>query len=195
MSSTEVFTRDRYIARRKVFKIFGGAFTLHDPQSFEILAYVRQKAFKLREDITVFTDERMQEELLLIKARQIIDFAAAYDVTIAATGERVGTLRRKGLSSIIRDRWQIIDSDDREVGEIVEDSTALALVRRFLSNLVPQKFHIQTAAGTIGTIRQYFNPFVLKYDVDLGGSSPETLDRRLGVAAAVLLLAIEGRQN
>jgi hypothetical protein len=193
--TNDVFALDRYIARRKVFKIFGGAFTIHSPDNFEVVAYVRQKAFKLKEDITVFTDQDMGEELLFIRARHMIDFAASYDVLLPGSREQLGTLRRKGFSSIVRDQWEILDATDRPIGKIHEDSTTMALARRLLSNLIPQRFNISVDDRPVGSIRQFFNPFVLKYDVDFSEDAGGALDRRVGLAAVVLLLAIEGRQG
>jgi hypothetical protein len=43
--------------------------------------------------------------------------------------------------------------------------------------------------------RQNFNPFVMKVNLDFSMDSAGLLDRRLGIAAAVLLCAVEGRQN
>ena len=191
----EVFSLARYIARRKVFKLFGGAFTIHDPETFEVVACSAQKAFKLREDIRVFADDMKTEEILLVSARNIVDFSAAYDVVDPANGEKVGALRRKGFASILRDRWQILDETDQPRGEIVEDSGALAFVRRFLTNLIPQRYRVDYDGRTVGSIRQFFNPFVMKVEVDLTADPDAELDRRLALAAVVLLLAIEGRQN
>jgi hypothetical protein len=42
--------------------------------------------------------------------------------------------------------------------------------------------------------RQRFNPFIAKIDLDFSMDTQGRLDRRLGIAAAVLLCAIEGRQ-
>ena len=65
----------------------------------------------------------------------------------------------------------------------------MALVRRFLSNLIPQSFVLGTGPGAV-TLRQRFNPFVHKLDVVVPRSAP--FDRRLVVAMAVLIVAIEG---
>lgn len=69
----------------------------------------------------------------------------------------------------------------------------MALLRRFLTNLVPQTFHLRAASGGTAELKQRFNPFVYNLEVtvphDIG------LDRRLVFAAAILLAAIEGRQG
>ncbi|ATB44207.1 hypothetical protein CYFUS_009694 [Cystobacter fuscus] len=188
------FGQSRYVIRRKFFKIFGDAFHIYD-EAGQVLFYSKLKAFKLKEDIRVFTSEDMNEEVLTIKARNILDISATYDVTDAKTGEKLGALRRKGLKSILRDEWLILDARDQEVGLIQEDSMLLALVRRFLSNLVPQTFTARVSNEPVFSFRQHFNPFIQRISLDFGMDRSRRLDRRLGIATAVLLCAIEGRQQ
>lgn len=187
----------QYVARKKVFKIFGQAFHIYDSQE-KLVAFSKLKAFKLKEDIRVYTSEEMTTELLQIKARQIIDFSAAYDVFDPRAGQKVGALKRKGLKSMLKDEWVILDASDREIGIIVEDSMAKALLRRFIeiaSIILPQKYHAEMGGQLVATYQQNFNPFVHKLTIDFSPDSNRRLDRRLGFAAAVLLLAIEGRQG
>ncbi len=188
------FSLNQYVARRKVLAAFTPKFHVYDPMG-NLVAYVEQKAFKLKEDITVFGDEQKTRPLLKIKARQILDISAAYDVTDAASGQKVGALRRKGLKSILRDEWTVLDVTDKEIGKIEEDSALMATLRRFLSNLIPQSFHVEMQGQPAGIIKQHFNPFVLKHTVDLSADTGRRFDRRLALAAVVLLLAIEGRQQ
>lgn len=188
------FTLDTYQARRKVLAAFTPKFHVYDPVG-QLVAYVEQKAFKLKEDITVFADEQKQQALLTIKARQILDVSATYDVTDARTGAKVGALRRKGLKSILRDEWLVLDTTDKEIGRIQEDSALLATLRRFMTNLIPQSFSVEIQGRPAGVIKQHFNPFVLKHTVDLTSDPGKRFDRRLALAAVVLLLAIEGRQQ
>ena len=75
---------NRYVIRRKVLTIFGQQFHVYDGHG-KLLGYSKQKAFKLKEDIRFYSDETMAEEKLLIMARQVIDFAAAYDVVDGQT--------------------------------------------------------------------------------------------------------------
>lgn len=188
------FGQSRYMIRRQFFKLFGGAFHIYDEVG-NVAFYSKMKAFKLKEDLRIYGAEDMQDELLTIKARSILDFGATYDVTDAATGQRVGALRRKGLRSILRDEWLILDTNDQEVGKIQEDSMVMALVRRFLTNLIPQTFSGTMGDAPVLTFTQRFNPFIQKIDLDFSMDSGNRLDRRLGIAAAVLLCAIEGRQS
>ena len=151
--------------------------------------------FKLREDIRVFSDESKSQEVLMIKARQFIDFSAAYDVVDSATGQKIGALRRKGLASMLRDEWEILDVSDNVIGKLFEDSMGLALIRRFLSNLVPQNYDITMGADRVADLKQNFNPFTYELNLDFSMDINHRLDRRLGIAAGILLAAVEGRQS
>jgi len=191
--ANDVFDLSWYRIRRKVLKIFGASFHVYDEQH-NVVAFSSQKAFKLREDIRVYADESKQTELLQIHARQIVDFSAAYDLIDSRDGAKVGALRRKGFTSIMRDTWELLDAEDRPTASLKEDSMGLAMVRRFLTNLVPQRFHLETPSGEhVAEFLQRFNPFIYKLDVVIPSSSP--LDRRVVFGAAVLIAAIEGRQG
>ncbi len=198
MGTHGTFTGTRYVVRRKVLKLAGGAFHVWDADGV-LAAFSEQKAFKLKEDIRVYADEAKTREILCIQARQIMDFSAAYDVTESTSGEKVGVMRRRGGRSILRDEWEVLDAAENKIGTLIEDSMALALLRRLLTNLVPQKYDIffpdPDSGQKVGSIDQAFNPFVYKVDVDFSMDPAGRLDRRMGIAAAILLAAIEGRQN
>jgi len=191
---TDRFEHTTYLVRRKILKLFGAAFHIYDPQG-NVVFYSKLKAFKLREDIRIYTGDDMQEEVLVIKARKILDFSSAYDVVDPTTNEKVGVLKRKGFKSILKDEWIIMGANDQDIGLIKEDSTALALLRRFLTgSLIPQKYYGEIDNNPVCTFKQNFNPFVVKINLDFSPDTNNLLDRRLGIAAAVLLCAIEGKQ-
>jgi hypothetical protein len=151
--------------------------------------------FRLREDIRVYADELKTQELLTIKARQIIDFSAAYDVIDSAAGEKVGTLRRKGLRSLLRDEWEVLDTADNVVGLLFEDSVGLALLRRLLlGSLLPQNYDLTMNAERVADLRQRFHLLGYQLDLDFSMDPNRRLDRRLGIAAGILLAAVEGKQ-
>jgi uncharacterized protein YxjI len=187
------FQGDHFLARKKVFSFLGNKFHIYGPNE-DLRFFVKQKAFKLKEDITVFTDESMTTPVLKIGARSWQDFSGTYDVS-TPDGQPIGSLEREGLRSIFKDKWLILNDDDEPVGEIEEDSTFAALMRRFFSNLIPQTFNVRLNGQQVAVYSQHFNPFVAKYDIDFSLDQNDNLDRRLGIASVVLLLAIEGRQN
>src|ERR1700760_1076107 len=162
----ELFLHDRFLARRQVFKLFGAGFHLY-AEDGRLIAYSKQKAFRLKEDIRVFADEAMTREVLSIQADRIIDFSAAYQVFDSATGEHYGTLRRKGWSSIFRDSWEILDGQGVLRGKVMEDSSFRALVRRVIdwaSILMPQTFRLEVGDATVGVMKQNFNPLAPKFN-------------------------------
>ena len=191
------FDYNVYMIRKQVMKILGAAFHVYDDAG-NLIMYSKQKAFKLKEDIRLYSDETMKVELLTISARSVIDFSAAYDVIDPLAKQKVGALRRKGFSSIVRDEWMLLDARDQQIGTIKEDSVLAALVRRFVdwaSLFLPQKFHAEMDGQAVCTFQQNYNPFVKKLTVDFTADAQGRLDKRLGLAAGVLLQAIEGRQG
>ena len=191
------FRSDQYYIRRQFFKVLGAAFHIYDGDG-NLAFYSKQKAFKLKEDIRVYGDEAMNEEVLTIKARGVIDLGMTYDVIDSASGTAMGAMKRKGLKSIIRDEWAILDVDDNEIGIIQEESVALALLRRFGpvgQVLAPQMFDGRIGETSVLQFKQGRNPFVQKIALDYGMDTGNVLDRRMGIAAAVLICAIEGHQK
>lgn len=182
-----------YRIRRKVLTIFGAKFHIFGPDG-SVIGFSKQKAFKLKEDIRIYTDESEQNERLIIKARSIVDFSAAYDVIEPGDGSKIGALRRKGLKSILRDTWELLDNEDHVIGNINEDSLLLATIRRWLANFIPQSYALTIPNGTvIATYRQGWNPFVFNLTMTITPGHDE-IDPRLILAGGILLAAIEGRE-
>ncbi|MDQ3012102.1 MAG: hypothetical protein M3X11_15515 [Acidobacteriota bacterium] len=188
------FLHSTYLIRKRVLSVVGGKFEIFDPAG-NVVLFSKMKAFKLKEDIRLYTGEEMRTELLSIQARSVLDFSASYDVVDSQTGEKVGALRRKGWKSMFRDEWLILDAWDNEVGRIQEESAFLAIIRRFLTNLVPQNLDVEMGGELVAEFKQNFNPFVTKMTLDFSLDPQRRLDRRLGIAAGVLLCAIEGKQD
>jgi hypothetical protein len=187
------FNGSKFFAKRKFWAI-AGQVHLYD-ESGGLVCYVRQKILKLKEDITVYKDEKMAEPVLSIKARQIIDFSAAYDVVDVLTGEKAGALKRKGWKSLLKDSWILMDAADNEIGTLGEESSGGALASRLI-NLIPQKYIMRTSGGdTVARFDQQFAIAVHKFDIEFFDSSKPKIDRRLAMGALILLLLIEGRQS
>jgi uncharacterized protein YxjI len=187
---------ERYTIRRKVFVFLGASFEIFDAQN-SVVGFCRQKAFKLREDLRICTDESLTTELIRIKARNIIDWAATYDV-MTPDGAVLGSLRRKALASMVRDTWLVFDPSGNQIATLQEDSMGLALVRRFLpmgSIFCPTKYHLVDGAGrTLARFRQHFNLIVYRLGISIDAEDA-VIDDLLVLATGCLIAAIEGRQS
>jgi hypothetical protein len=181
----------KYLLKKKFWALLGGEFVITNEQQ-EVVAFAKQKAFKLREEILVTTDIEKTQPLFSIKARNIIDFHGTYDIVDAQTGAFLGALRRKGFHSMIRDEWEVLAEGDRVIGIVKEESGALALVRRFLTNIIPQRYDLRIGEVDAGGFTQQFNLFLYNLEIDVDES---LLDRRVAFATAILLGAIEGKQE
>ena len=188
------FNANHFTLRRQVLALTG-VFRLYD-ESGQAIAYSRQKMFKLREDIRVYTDESQSQELLHIQARQILDFSAAYDVVDSLEGRLVGTLRRRGFRSIVRDQWEVLGPGEQPLGTLIEDSQGRALLRRLLlGSLLPQDYDLLIDERRVMDLKQRFHLFRYELDLDFSFDAGRQLDRRLGIAAGILLAAVEGKQE
>jgi len=189
-----IFQHSSYLLKRQAIALTG-KFRFYDPMG-NMVMFSEQKMFKLREDIRVYSDESKTQEVLSIKARQIMDFSASYDVVDTAMNQKVGALRRKGLRSILRDEWEVLDANDNMIGLIFEDSIGLALLRRLLlGSWLPQNYDITLGQTRVGDLRQNFNLFRYELNLDFSMDVSHMLDRRLGIAAGTLLAAVEGKES
>ncbi len=187
------FQYNYYLFRRKVFKLFGGAFHVYDDKE-NLLFYSKQKAFKLREDFRVYLNEPQMKELLTIKTPQILDISATFNIEDATTGEIIGAIKRKGLKSIVKDEWIFLSKEGQEIGKLTESSTVKALLSRS-TNLIPQTYVILSITGReVAKIKQHFNPLVLKYTMTIVEPEP-SIDPRLLISSGILLAGIERRQR
>ncbi len=84
------------------------------------LMYVRQKLFKLKEAIHVYSDNTRTNEIYSISADRVIDFSARYNFRDAA-GNDLGAIKRQGMRSIFKARYDILDGDTSSL-HIEEDN-------------------------------------------------------------------------
>lgn len=165
----------------------------------QLLGYVKQKLFKLKEDINVFADEGQTELLYNIKADRVLDFSAGYNFT-SADGQRIGSLKRRGMRSIFKAHYEVYDANDRQVLQINEANgwikVADALLGEvpvlgmFTGYLFNPAYNISRLDGTaIGRLQKEAAFFESGFSLDVTGSvSPEEEARLLLSVLTMTLL-------
>jgi uncharacterized protein YxjI len=162
------------------------------------VAFVRQKKLALKEDIRFYADESETEELFRIKARAVMEFGGRYDVTTPA-GEKVGVLGKVFGKSLLRSTWAILDASEQEIAIAKERSQFCAIVRRVIDavpygDFIPILFHFTIDRGEthLGDLNRRIG-IRDTYDLDLSGDAERTIDRRLAIALAIALDALQSR--
>ena len=84
-------------------------------------AYVKQKMFKLKEDILIYNNESKTELEYRIKADKWIDFSTAYSIT-DKKGQEIGIVARKGCRSLWKTHYELIDQNQKLQYHIREDN-------------------------------------------------------------------------
>lgn len=184
----------RWQLHRPIWSLLGARCRILDEQD-NLVLFARRKPLRLREHIEAFEDEGETRPILRIQTEQILDLGATYVITDARSGEPVGQARRRFMKSMIRDHWDLMDAGGNPLGEALEDSTALALLRRLIANFVPQRIHVSVAGQEVAQLRQRWNPFVFRAELTMPAGADARLDPRLLLGLAILLMVIEGRQE
>ncbi len=166
------------------------------------MCFVEQKRLALKEDLRAFVDDSKGEEVFRIKARHVWDPSARYKVT-DPSGQHIGELGKVFGRSLLRSTWEIFDAAGGKLGWAQERSIPVALWRRFagwipylgeLLGLVPVRYHFDFYRGDepIGQLRRLFSVRD-RYVLDLSGDHERALDRRVALALAVGMDAMQAR--
>jgi len=191
---------DRFVLTQKFTMVINRyQFMLADDQP--PFCFVEQARFKFKEDIRFFTDESKSVELLRIKARQRFDPRATYDIT-GADGTKIGEIKKVFGASLIRSTYEI--SSSTATVQAQEKSLMVALFRRLVdfvpyigdfSNWLPIPYHFDFIRDgqVIGAHKRRIGKFRDTYDIDMSGDPDRTFDRRLVLAVAVGMDALQAR--
>ena len=77
--------------------------------SGNLVLYIKQKAFKLKEAVTVFGDAGQTMPLYTIGADRVIDFSATYHIA-DVQGRPIGAIKRQGMRSIFKAHYEILEN-------------------------------------------------------------------------------------
>jgi uncharacterized protein YxjI len=198
---------DRFTIRQRV-KAVKNAYevrvALPDDEEGELVAYVEQKTFALKEDLRFWADEAKTVERFRVKARQRFDPRARYRVT-DAEGTELGELGKAFRRSLARSTWRIYSPEGEEIAWAAERSLFRSVLRRLtgLAGLIPivgnvielipilYHFDFYRDGQRIGFLDRRLG-FRDRYVLDVSGDGG-LLDRRLAIALAVAMDALQAR--
>jgi hypothetical protein len=191
----ERFSHDRYLIRQLIRPIAN----LYEVSAHgQPVAFVRQKRMALREDLRAFADESETEEVFRIKARSVVDIGGRYNVT-AGDGTPLGALVKVFRASLLRSTWRVLDAADAELFVATERSLAVAIGRRVAdlvpyADILPIPYHFVFLADEreLGGLKRILGVRD-QYDLDLSGDTERRVDRRLAIALAIGLDALQSR--
>lgn len=181
-----LFVRQRIRMTVNQYEVYSAA---TDGSEGELLAFAQQKRMAFKEQVTLYTDDSKREPVLGFKARQVMDLGATYDVTDAA-GNPIGLFRKDFGASLLRSTWHL-EQPGLGTATGQERSMLVSILRRFADSLSWLPYHFDFAVDgqpAFSVVKSW--GLRDKYVVDI--PDPQ-LDRRLVIAMAVALDALQGR--
>jgi uncharacterized protein YxjI len=199
---------DQFVLRQRIRPIVNQyEFSLPgaDGQPGEPISVVEQQRFKFKEDIRFYADDTKQRELLRINARQRFDPRARYDVT-DDHGEKIGEIQKVFGESLLRSTYRLYDASGSELATARERNRFVALVRRLVgiipyvgdyADWLPIPYHFDFVRGdqVLGSHERRTGAFKFRdvYDIDMSADAERSVDRRLVLAIAVGMDALQAR--
>jgi hypothetical protein len=168
----------------------------------ELRYYVKQRAFKLKESITVFADEAQTRALYRIDADRVIDFGARYLVRDADSGVELGAVRRQGLRSLWRAHYEVerggtpvLEAREENPWVKVADGLLgeLPVVGLFSGYLFHPAYRLARAGGGAPLFRmRKLSAFLEgRYAIERAGPASGGDDDRLAVLGLLMLVLLE----
>lgn len=123
------------------------------------LMYVKQKLFKLKEDIRIYTNESQTEQIYTIKADRIIDFSPRFNF-VNRQEMGLGAIKRQGMRSLWRASYDILSGESAQFQ--IREENAFVKIMDGLFGEIP----------ILGIFSGYFfNPsYAVKYPGDTGAT-------------------------
>ena len=185
--SAAVFQQNHFHARQTRFSLTPKLY-FHD-QHGKTLAFVRNLSLHWNKELRIFTDPGLSFELLTITPTKEDAGKKAFGVLDPVNRESVGSIEIPHAAGLQKQEWNLLGATGVQVGHLQEESALLGAMRRYLSEAFPQTYTFygeDSLAGHASLMNGFFSP---EMEIDLRNDDVTPLDRRLVVAALVLVLA------
>jgi hypothetical protein len=139
--------------------------------------------------VTLFEDDKPS---VMIEQYSRIAIPVATYVVRTGDGQLLAVLRKSVFSRLGRNRWRILDAENRTIGEAVEESLGRALIRKIAGKFNPSlesNVHIRARGRNAGSIIRRPNGSSGAGYLDVPPDAP--MDRRVAIAIATLVFGSE----
>jgi uncharacterized protein YxjI len=167
-----------------------------------LLAFAQQKRLSLKEKVTFYSAEDKSQEIFTFRAEKVLDVHGRYLVE-DHEGVVIGSFRKVFGASLFNSTWVLMDREDRELFEVSERSTFLALLRRFgefvpiVGDLVKFfRYHFKIVELPDRSVVAGYEKTALlrdRYTLSTTNESFEHLDWRVWASLCVALDALQSR--
>jgi hypothetical protein len=171
----------------------------------EIVCYMKQKAFRLKEAITIFADTEQTRSLYRIDADRVIDISAQYHFQDVA-GNHLGHLKRLGMRSLWRASYEVhrdggpvlaIREENpwvKVVDGLVGEVPVLGLLTGYLFHPAYRVTRADNGAPVLRVVKQpaFFEGL---YEIDQLGEELTDRDATLAVLSVLMMLLLERRRG
>ena len=178
-------------------------FTVTDASGSQV-AYVRQKMFKLKEEVKVYKDESKSELIATIKADKWLDFSASYNFW-DENGNNFGKIGRKGWASLWKAHYEIFDASPKlnftvregnawvkVVGGLIGEIPILNLFTGYLFN--PSYDVTDEKGDIVARLTKEPSFWGRKFTVDRAGQIEDDEEERI-VIGLMMMVLLERRRG
>ncbi len=102
----------------------------------KVVLYTKQKMFKFREHVEIYTDKSRSVLLAEIKANKVIDWSARYNFT-DGEGKDLGSVGRRGWRSIWKAHYEVFEAGSDTVDYSIKEESAMAKVLDGIFGQIP----------------------------------------------------------
>jgi hypothetical protein len=184
----QAFSYNQYVIKPHGLSI-AGKLRIFNPQDQPVV-FIEHKT-RWSKPFSVFhayADEKKKQELLLIQNGEHASYSDYFTVTDPASAEPVGGFG-VDWKMFFEDAWGIVDAQGAIIGQVSERSTGRAILHELTEGVIPQVLDITIGGQPVAELRQKAVMLGHHLLVDFSPDAAGRLDRRLGLAIAILIAA------
>ena len=168
------------------------------------LAYVRQKMFKWKEAVQVFSDQSKSRVIYKIGADRVIDYNANYKFS-DENDETLGRVGRKGAKSLLKAHYEVFDNDNKQEFLIQEENpwakvgdallSEIPILGMFTGYMCNPRYTVKREDGTLVARLSKEKSFLgRRFKLDKLGDIEEGEDERM-LLSLMMMTLLERRRG